>query len=354
MIHPWNNQTEYRRGNRVEYLGKLWLCKRGHTGMSPLEGFYWQIFTQTPIIVGEWNASAVYAAQQVVQYATELYRCQVTNVNKLPSDPHYWTKVYVPLVSSQSNILYVDGSRLDDYISDGTILRPYKYIESAWETIENPTDLNRYAVYLHPARYILTDLQLKPFVSLIGVGADPCYIQCSGEITAPSSMTGFGACLTNLLLECTSSDAWALRIANRGNVSFKDVAVFSTSRGLLLEGDSFGWGSGLGIMSVGDALSVTGTAFMGLEHCPISCAGAPARDVFVDTDAYIYMDDATWFQGDLVEINGTIMYGSNASQLVTSSGATVQEVLDASVPLLPGDGDYTLRVVNGVGTWVAV
>ncbi len=260
--------------------------------------------------------------------------------------------------------LFVDMNRTDTYIQDGSIINPFKTLQASMDKASmHATELDRYAIILFPGRYVLSQpLILKAYVDIYGWTADTAYIEYAGEvIQTPTDMNLGGVILGNLLVSCTSTTEtdWACRIKNRGNVLFKDTSIFSTARGIIVEGDSVGIGDGLGVMSVGDSLEIQGTSTVCLTDSIIGSSGAPYYDLIVGINASVQMDDATRFDNDLLQINGTATYVSRDKQITNTSnvpGSTVKDALNTLAhtpdPTLLGDGNYHLNVANGIATWV--
>ncbi len=272
----------------------------------------------------------------------------------------------VPNIQATS-FLYVDKNRTDALTPDGSLLRPFRTIEAAMLAASIlATETNRIMIGIFPGRYVLpSTVNLIPFVSIGGVLnglPDSIYIESSGEVfRAPTSMNLGGACLSNLLLSCTSTvpTDWAIRIQSRGNVLFQNVSIFSTVNGVLLEGDSVGVGIFMGVSATGDAVKADGTSFLALEHGVVGGGGGVKYDLILGTNATVRLDSSTFFYNALILNNGTLTYSSIDSQLKntsTVSGTTVKDALNTLAhipdPSILGNGYYRIQVTDGVVAWV--
>lgn len=265
----------------------------------------------------------------------------------MPSYTSFPRPPYVPLpspapdfVPQVTTLLHVDVNRTDTGAPcHGSICRPYRELSAAWaHAARVATEVNRVAVMLWPGRHHLAALELTPYVDLYGMTPNTAYLDLDGEVVAPTSMNLGGATLANLLVTCSSVDpgAAALRVKHRGNVFLQNVYIFSSARGIVLEGDSVACAVFLGVSSLLDAVRLQGTSFMSFEHCVLGSNGPPYFDLAVEAGAAAYMDNYTWFQNQTLSIAGTT----------------------GSIGNLPGpvglaDGSYHLAVAGGAASWVA-
>jgi len=290
--------------------------------------------------------------------------------NSIAPDAKDWDRITAEVIAIESRIfpcvptklLFVDSNRLLDYEPDGTIIQPYRDIETAIE-VANSTELNRMAIILFPGRYTLTKpLVLKPFLGLYGFIADGTYLEYAGDVlVAPTSMNLGSITLTNMLINCLSTDPadCAVRIEHRGSILFQNVAIFSSARGIVMEGDSFCAMQFSGVNSIYDGVSVLGSGYFSAEHGIIGCADPGSDDVITAAGTIFQLDDVTWFYNDRLVINGTYLRSSNDNRVNNTSGVagtTVADALDTlgHVPDPAGleNGNYVLKVTDGVATWV--
>ena len=83
-------------------------------------------------------------------------------------------KGLVSLASYVTGIVYVDNRRVDTYTPDGSILKPYKTIKDAYDSITTNDATHRFAVHVAPGVYIESSSfkPYKSYVSLVGSGKE--------------------------------------------------------------------------------------------------------------------------------------------------------------------------------------
>lgn len=97
--------------------------------------------------------------------------------------------------------LYVDNKRIDAYIEDGTILKPYKSIQAAVNSITGSAGSNRFVIHAAQGFYSEDIIWNKNYVTLVG----DIYTRLEGSITISreASSTGmYTAKFSHLSVRC--------------------------------------------------------------------------------------------------------------------------------------------------------
>jgi len=90
------------------------------------------------------------------------------------------------------NKLYVDGNRTDTYVSDGSIIKPYKTIQAAIDAVVSPSATNKYMIEIAPGAYYSNPVAInKGFITFKGGGFNNARI--TGAITVTKISGGVGS-----------------------------------------------------------------------------------------------------------------------------------------------------------------
>jgi len=183
------------------------------------------------------------------------------------------TDVYLNNIVSTS--LLVDGNRIDTYIPDGSITKPFKTIQDALNSVSDAGEAKRYEVVIVGGKTYEEQVILKPYVYLRGQKLAIVHWTNGDTITAPNiSLASYN--IKGLMVVCDSDNEThnALKIIG-GTVSSDDClfqgsaingASLDGAEGVRISGGNFlsnnvncvGWNWALNI-SAGLAICIGGT-----------------------------------------------------------------------------------------------
>lgn len=304
--------------------------------------------------------------------------------------------------------LFVDQNRVDTYVEDGSISRPFKTIAAAVNVATSSTTIK-----VSPGATYVEDVTLPANVSLEGVGANCLTID--GDLTVSAGgqaslrflkVTGAAHAVTinsNCILRDTyfacavvvggsatiqsynaymiaPTDVTALTMNSTGKfhslnstiAATGDVPTIYQTAGTLILNTVLvsGHRAGPVILSEGGTVAILNTQTfntaggVAIDGAANSATGSNPNLLSsvlaignVDFAAKDTLADGVQFLG-AGSLAGTAITHRAASQIANDSdlpGATTKDALDslAWLPDMPADGDWKLQVSGGVATWIS-
>ena len=87
-ITPWQHNTKYSVGEKVEYKGKVYVCIVDHSRLSPLTRYVWN-----EVIIPEWKMDTKYFVGDKVMYQGKVYVCIVDHSRLSPLTNYVWKSI---------------------------------------------------------------------------------------------------------------------------------------------------------------------------------------------------------------------------------------------------------------------
>jgi hypothetical protein len=122
---PYSIYTSYKSGDYVLYAGKLYKCLLQNSAVSPQNGTYWQLVSNTFTMRGSWQTNTQYYIGQSVIYNNTGYIClaNTTVLNQSPDiEPSFWrvfNNNYQTIVTNQPGDLQYEGNTVPQRLPIG-------------------------------------------------------------------------------------------------------------------------------------------------------------------------------------------------------------------------------------------
>jgi hypothetical protein len=224
----------------------------------------------------------------------------------------------------------VDGQRTDPYTPDGSIIRPYKTIQSAINAVTGAA-YGRINLTIFSGNYN-EQVTLKQFVNLCGEGIDGVYIQFDTGDTVIGPATSDSS-LSNLNIMCNSDNILhtALRVQNGSIVTVGNLNLMALRTSLIVEnGAFFADNGGSGCMSgEADCVVIKNGGFAAFNNYVFSGWGNPYYDLTVEAGGEVQLTADCFFYNERTNILGTVTYRGKCSKLGNDSSVTGTTVKDA-------------------------
>lgn len=223
--------------------------------------------------------------------------------------------------------IYVDGNRTDIYISDGSITKPFKTIQSAIDSITTATIYNRFTVEILPGKYI-EQIILKNYVNLLSIIPDSVWIESAdGDVVTTSA----DANLYNIGLSYigTDSSKVALKMNSGSILIAREINIYANYTGLEINNNAilicYNGGT---LTGEADSVIIKNGGYAWFSGVTLSGFGAPYYDLTIESGGYA---DIMILQCYNERINnlGTLNLLTPSSRIKNDSTVTGNNVKDA-------------------------